>query len=35
VDLVTRRAVEQSGNWIRRDAILSSAVPLYATGAAR
>ena len=25
VDLVTRRSVENSGNWIRREAILSSA----------
>lgn len=29
VDLVSRRAVERSDNWIRRDAILGSAVPLY------
>lgn len=28
VDLVTRRAVEESDNWIRRRAILDSAVPL-------
>ena len=28
VDLLTRRAVEESHNWIRRKAILSSAVPL-------
>jgi predicted nucleotidyltransferase len=28
VDLVTRRAVEESDNWIRRRAILASAVPL-------
>jgi predicted nucleotidyltransferase len=30
VDLVTRRSVERSENWIRRKAILSSAEPLYA-----
>lgn len=29
VDLVSRRAVEQSDNWIRRKAILESAQPLY------
>lgn len=29
VDLVNRRAVEQSHNWIRRQAILDSAVPFY------
>jgi hypothetical protein len=29
VDLVTRGAVERSDNWIRRHAILSTAVPLY------
>lgn len=28
-DLVTRRSVERSTNWIRREAILSSAEPLY------
>ena len=28
VDLVTRRSVEESDNWIRRRAILDSAVPL-------
>ena len=28
VDLVTRRSVEESRNWIRRRAILGSAVPL-------
>jgi uncharacterized protein len=28
VDLVTRRSVEESDNWIRRRAILASAVPL-------
>ena len=30
VDLVSRRAVEQSDNWIRRKAILSTAEPIYA-----
>jgi len=30
VDLVTRRSVEASQNWIRRDAILSSAKCVYA-----
>ena len=29
VDLVSRRAVEASENWIRREAILESAVPVY------
>lgn len=29
VDLVSRHAVEQSSNWIRRNAILKSAVPYY------
>ncbi len=29
VDLVSRRAIERSENWIRRDAILSSARILY------
>ncbi len=29
VDLVTRRAVERSPNWVRRRAILESAEPLY------
>ncbi len=32
IDLVSRRAVERSGNWIRRKAILSTTEPLYATG---
>ena len=31
VDLVTRRAVENSPNWIRRKAILQSAEPFYVT----
>ncbi len=30
VDLLTRRGVEQSKNWIRREAILSSAEVVYA-----
>lgn len=29
VDLVSRRAIERSDNWIRRKAILGSAEPLY------
>ena len=29
VDLVSRRAVQHSKNWIRRSAILESAEPLY------
>jgi predicted nucleotidyltransferase len=32
VDLVSRRAIERSENWIRRQAILSSAETLYAAG---
>ena len=32
VDLVSRRAIEASGNALRRDAILSSAVPVYVAG---
>ncbi|MCC6367751.1 MAG: nucleotidyltransferase domain-containing protein [Bryobacterales bacterium] len=32
VDLVSRRAIEASGNAIRRDSILSSAVPIYVSG---
>ncbi len=32
VDLLTRRAVERSPNWIRRQSILESAVPLDVTG---
>jgi uncharacterized protein len=31
VDLVSRRAVEQSTNWIRRNAILSTAQPIVST----
>lgn len=29
VDMISRRAVEESSNWIRRKAILESAEPLY------
>jgi len=29
VDLVSRRAIERSANWIRRQAILGSAEPCY------
>lgn len=32
VDLVSRKAVEQSGNWIRRRSILESARPVYVEG---
>ena len=32
VDLVSRRAIEASGNALRRNAILSSAVPVYVAG---
>ena len=32
VDLVSRRAVERSDNWIRRDAILRTAESLFAEG---
>jgi len=32
VDLVSRRAVESSPNWIRRKAILDSAQPYYVEG---
>ncbi len=32
VDLVSRRAIERSSNWIRRKAILESAQPYYAAG---
>lgn len=31
VDLVSRRAIERSANWIRRDAILGSAEIVYDT----
>ncbi len=30
VDLVSRRAIERSRNWIRREAILAAAEPIYA-----
>jgi predicted nucleotidyltransferase len=32
IDLVSRRAVERSHNWIRRTAILESARPVYVEG---
>lgn len=32
VDLVSRRGIERSANWIRREAILSEAQPVYAAG---
>jgi predicted nucleotidyltransferase len=32
VDLVSRRAIERSANWIRRDAILGSAETVYVAG---
>lgn len=32
VDLISRRAIETSRNALRRDAILSSAVPVYVAG---
>ena len=32
VDLVSRRAIERSTNWIRRQAILDSAEPCYVAG---
>jgi len=32
VDLVTRRSVERSRNWLRRREILQSAQPYYAAG---
>ena len=32
VDLVSRRAIESSGNLMRRNSILSSAVPVYVSG---
>ena len=30
VDLVSRRAIERSKNWVRKEAILSGAEPIYA-----
>ena len=32
VDLISRRAIEASGNALRRNAILTSAVPVYVAG---
>ncbi len=32
VDLVSRRGIERSANWIRRKAILEEARPIYAAG---
>ncbi|HUR68763.1 MAG TPA: nucleotidyltransferase family protein [Candidatus Thermoplasmatota archaeon] len=32
VDLVTRRAIERSENWLRRDAILATAEPVHVEG---
>ncbi len=32
VDLVSRRGIERSANWIRRQAILDSAETIYAAG---
>ena len=32
VDLITRRAVERSKNWILRESILESAEPFYVAG---
>ena len=32
VDLISRRAIEASGNTLRRNAILTSAVPIYVAG---
>jgi len=32
VDLVNRRAIEQSANWLRRRSILGSAEPYYVAG---
>jgi hypothetical protein len=31
VDLVSRRAIERSKNWLRKSAILSAAEPIYAS----
>jgi predicted nucleotidyltransferase len=30
VDVMTRRAIEKSSNWIRRESILNTALPIYA-----
>jgi predicted nucleotidyltransferase len=32
VDLISKRAIERSSNWIRRQAILSTAQPIYIQG---
>ena len=32
VDIVSRRAIERSSNWIRRKAILETAKPFYTAG---
>jgi hypothetical protein len=32
IDLVSRRAIERSSNWIRRQAILGAAQPFYVAG---
>jgi hypothetical protein len=32
IDLVSRRAIERSSNWIRRQAILGTAQPFYVAG---
>jgi len=32
IDLLSRRAIERSANWIRRQAILESAEPFYVAG---
>ena len=32
VDIVNRKSIEASGNWIRRDSILKSATPYYVAG---
>ena len=32
VDLLSRRAIERSANWIRRQAILESSEPFYVAG---
>ena len=31
VDLVSRRAIERSKNWVRKEAILAGAEPIYAS----
>ena len=32
VDLITKKSIEQSHNWIRRQEILETAQPVYVTG---